>query len=103
MGILSLYQGWVGTGLPGRVHREFGGQGTLQPYTGWKKNPVPLGGLQVRTATADYKALGITTIPPCRSSILPAIADTGCQSCVAGIRVVQRLGISHADLIPVTI
>ena len=41
MGILSLYQGRVGTGLPGRVHREFGARGRYSP-TPVGKNPVPL-------------------------------------------------------------
>ena len=30
------------------------------------------------------------------------MADTGCQSCLAGIRVIHRLGLRKADLIPVT-
>lgn len=30
------------------------------------------------------------------------MADTGCQSCLEGIKVLHRLGFNRADLIPVT-
>ena len=30
------------------------------------------------------------------------MADTGCQSCLVGIEVINRLGLTHKDLIPVT-
>eukprot|EP00794_Sanderia_malayensis_P002522 gene2522-2915_t len=33
---------------------------------------------------------------------LPAMADTGCQSCLASLSIIRRLGLSEADLIPVT-
>ena len=32
---------------------------------------------------------------------LSAISDTGCQSCLASMQVIQRLGLSERDLIPV--
>ena len=58
------------------------------------------------TATAhpeDYTALGYN--PP-KSQLTPvqlsAMADTGCQSCLASIKVVRRLGLCESDLIPVT-
>ena len=31
------------------------------------------------------------------------MADTGCQSCIAGLKAIKRLGIQEEDLIPVTI
>ena len=43
MGILSLYQGRVGTGLPGRVHREIRGTRVATALTSWKKSGVPGG------------------------------------------------------------
>ena len=33
---------------------------------------------------------------------VPAIADTGCQSCLTGLKVINRLGLGKSDLIPVT-
>jgi len=33
---------------------------------------------------------------------IPALADTGCQSCLTGLKVVQRLGLREEQLIPVT-
>lgn len=66
-----------------------------------RSQPQPTINLKVRTVAADYKALGIDAIPPNRTSIIPAVADTGCQSCLAGIRVIQQLGLGHADLVPV--
>ena len=43
MGILLLYQGRVGTGLPGRVHREVRGPRVATTLHRLEKNPVPLG------------------------------------------------------------
>ena len=40
--------------------------------------------------------------PPLQSQILTyAMADTGCQSCLAGLKVIQRLRLTAQDLIPV--
>ena len=33
---------------------------------------------------------------------LSAMADTGCQSCLASVKVIHRLGLRESDLIPVT-
>lgn len=34
---------------------------------------------------------------------MSAIADSGCQSCLSGIKAMPRLGMKQFDLIPVTI
>ena len=34
---------------------------------------------------------------------MSAMADTGCQSCLAGIKIANRLGFSERNLIPVTL
>ena len=39
--------------------------------------------------------------PPLKNIAINAIADTGCQSCLAGLSLVERLGLSSRDLIPV--
>jgi len=33
---------------------------------------------------------------------MSAMADTGCQSCLTGIKVIQQLGLHQSDLIPVS-
>ena len=51
----------------------------------------------------DYSALGFRFKQKrVISAVLPAMADTGCQSCLAGMKVAHRLGLREADLIPVT-
>ena len=47
-------------------------------------------------------AFGFNLDSPLRAAPLPAMADTDCQSCLAGIKVLQRLKLNRADLIPVT-
>ena len=47
----------------------------------------------------DYECFGLSTS---QSQILTyAMADTGCQSCLAGLKVIQRLWLTAKDLIPV--
>ena len=51
----------------------------------------------------DYSALGFRlNIRHPSSAILPAMADTGCQSCLAGLKVIHPLGLRESDLMPVT-
>ena len=50
----------------------------------------------------DFITLGFKVHNHPKSIIHRAMADTGCQSCLAGIRVVHRLGLSTGDLITVT-
>ena len=50
----------------------------------------------------DFITLGFKLHNRPKSIIHRAMANTGCQSCLAGIRVVHRLGLSTGDLIPVT-
>ena len=51
----------------------------------------------------DYSALGFTLHQKRTTPIvLPAMADTGCQSCLAGLKVMHRLGLRESDLMPVT-
>ena len=49
----------------------------------------------------DYAHFGaqLTSYP--QDSKVMAIADTGCQSCLIGLKVVQRLGFTRSDLLPV--
>ena len=57
--------------------------------------------LQATVQWEDYDHFGFP-LPQARSFV-SAMADTGCQSCLAGLKVVKSLGISVRDLIPVNI
>ena len=63
--------------------------------------PQPL--LTAVTRPDDYTALGfkLATSQP-KTIRRSAMADTGCQSCLASIKVIRRLGLCENDLIPVT-
>lgn len=71
----------------------------------WMKRPSqaqPYIQLTLTANTEDYKALGFKLHTRTRPLTLPAMADTGCQSCLVGIQVATRLGLTQDDLIPVT-
>ncbi|VDI36509.1 Hypothetical predicted protein [Mytilus galloprovincialis] len=56
----------------------------------------------VKVVEDDYKQLGFQTslVSQQRSTVIPAMADTGCQSCLAGIKVLYKIGLTKRDLIP---
>jgi hypothetical protein len=64
--------------------------------------PQPFVNITVRALPEDYSAFGVDLSTPSAPTIIPAMADTGCQSCLAGLRVIHRIGLSKSDLIPVT-
>ncbi|KAJ8337924.1 hypothetical protein SKAU_G00368900 [Synaphobranchus kaupii] len=71
----------------------------------WMKrasSPQPYVNLTLTNEREDYKALGFDLLKRTRAVSLPAIADTGCQSCLIGIKVAQQMGLSTEDLIPVS-
>ncbi|XP_014676386.1 PREDICTED: uncharacterized protein LOC106816320 [Priapulus caudatus] len=68
-----------------------------------KSKPQPFVNLTVGAHPEDYKRLGLTLTSTPRSVVIPSMADTGCQSCLASLKVVNRLGLGKADLIPVTL
>ncbi len=49
----------------------------------------------------DCTQLRFKLSEPTRQSFVTAMVDTGSQSCLAGLQVVEKLGISTKDLIPV--
>ena len=53
----------------------------------------------------DQGRLGYASIFPSkpRTITISAMADTGCQSCLAGIKIVHRLGLNERNLILVTL
>ncbi|MEW8309573.1 MAG: DDE-type integrase/transposase/recombinase [Candidatus Thiodiazotropha endolucinida] len=68
-----------------------------------RSEPQPMLNVVAHVIKEDYAALGFT-LDSTRtlSASLPALADTGCQSCLAGLKVIHRLGLRESDLIPVT-
>ena len=59
--------------------------------------------LQMKIRREDYDHFGFPFRVPQARSFISAMADTGCQSCLAGLKVVKKLGVSVRDLIPVNI
>ena len=61
--------------------------------------------VSVETKVEDYKSLGYASNFPSkpRKITVSAMADTGCQSCLAGIKIAHRLGMNERNLIPVTL
>lgn len=51
----------------------------------------------------DYDHFGFSLSIPQEQCFVSAMADTGCQSCLAGFKVVKKLGLSTKDLIPVSL
>ena len=50
----------------------------------------------------DYQDFGFTRMKSTLTTTTYAMADTGCQSCLAGIKAVRHLGLTEKDLIPVS-
>ena len=71
----------------------------------WHKrasDPQPYVRVHVGAFEEDYRALGFALRKQVSAAELPAMADTGCQSCLMGIQVAERMGLNADDLIPVT-
>ena len=73
----------------------------------WMKQaskPQPFIRLTVDALHEDYNRLGFcaTLYSKAKPAVIPAMADTGCQSCLASLKVIHRLGMKKGDLIPVT-
>ena len=57
--------------------------------------------LSVEVQKEAYKHFGFHLSTPSSTISIDAMADTGCQSCLAGFKLVEKLGLSSKDLIPV--
>ena len=61
-----------------------------------RSRPQPLINITVRVHPEDFDSLGMNCNSPSnRSAVIPAMADTGCQSCLAGLKVLHRLGLQQ--------
>ena len=67
-----------------------------------RSSPQPFLNVTVKAVLGDYRALGYKISFPPTARPMNALADTGCQSCLAGMQVLHRLGLNQQDLIPVT-
>ena len=56
---------------------------------------------QMNIQWEDYDHFGFPLTVPQAHSFVSAMADTCCQSCLADLKVVKKLGVSVRDLIPV--
>ena len=69
----------------------------------WKQQasqPHPYVRVKIKAKQKDYQDLGFKL----KGNILPitekAMADTGCQNCLIGDKIIERMGIQRKDLIP---
>ena len=73
----------------------------MQEWLRQRSEPQPYIRLKMSVDPEDYKRLGLPLKVPPTHSFINAMADTGCQSCLAGLSIVKKLGFSTNDLVPV--
>lgn len=73
---------------------------TTQSWCQQPSQPQPSIELDVSLQPADYDALGLQCTVGQTAITQTVIADTGCQSCLAGVSLMRRLGVAEADLVP---
>ena len=76
---------------------------TTWSWSRWQSKPQPFVRLQMCTTKEDYDHFGYPLKTLHAQTLVYAMADTGCQSCLAGLNIVKKLGLSPKDLIPVTL
>ena len=64
--------------------------------------PQPFIDVEISASTDNHTVFGCKIPKDTKAIIHPAMADTGCQSCLAGIKVINKLGLYEQNLIPVT-
>ena len=65
--------------------------------------PQPYVGVTVTIVSDDYEPLCVKVSTPTMTCPASVMAETGCQSSVAGLKLTRRLGLRLSDLILVTI
>ena len=65
-------------------------------------DPQPSLDVSIGMLPSDYSTLGFDTPKSPKTIQYRAIADTGCQSCLAGVKLLHQLGLQIHHLIPVT-
>jgi hypothetical protein len=72
--------------------------------TGWQQRrsqSQPAITILARVCKDDYTHFGVTLASIPKGGPITAIADTGCQSCLIGLKLVYRLGLRKSDLLTV--
>lgn len=75
------------------------------PTESWVRKqslPQPTRRLVATLHPSDYAKLKIPRRPRRAQCSIEGIPDTGCQSCLAGTRILRQLGLSKSNLIPVS-
>jgi len=67
-----------------------------------KSQPQPFIKLTIQAVPADFQTLGFPLHIKPRPVTISTMADTGSQSCLADIKIMQQLGLQQSDLIPVS-
>ena len=67
-----------------------------------QSDPQPSLAVQIKVCPSDYKALGVPHPPVRRTLDCIAIADTGCQSSLAGMDILSKLGLNETHLLKVS-
>ena len=78
----------------------------FQECTGWlekRSQSPPTLTVTAQARLSDYEHFGATLRDDVRPAVLSAVADTGCQSTLIGMKCVYKLGLKKSDLIPVTL
>ena len=76
---------------------------TSGSWTQRRSPPQPTLTVAITTNRADYQAHGHTLREEGSNQSAEALADTGCQSCLAGPQLMRSLGLEKRDLIPVSL
>jgi len=71
-------------------------------WVGRRSQLQPFIKLTIQAVPADFQALGFPLRIKPKPITISAMADTGCQSCLAGIKIMQQLGLHQSDLMPVS-
>ena len=84
--------------LDHHVYNEF-----CQAWERRASDPQPFLDVSIKALPRDAQALGLSTLLPITPAVpYPAMADTGCQSCLAGTKLLHKLGLGRQHLAPVT-
>ena len=77
----------------------------LQAWERRASDPRPTITVSIRAIPSDIRALGFPTrfTRPTPVVLCPAMADTGCQSCLASTSLLPQLGLTKHHLLPVTL
>ena len=74
--------------------------GATQSWCRQPSQPQPSIELELSLQPTDYDDLGLQCTARHTTITQKVIADTGCQSCLAGSTLMRRLGVTEADLVP---